>query len=222
MDGLLSSTFAPFTGALALLFALFLLEIVLLLVGGSLFTGGDAPDLGADIDLDADLDLDLSNDLEAPTGTSSGGILAALGLADAPLMVWVASVLLGFGLSGLAVQGAANAALGAPLPGWVAAIPAAAAALGFARRFTGLFGRLLPQNYSEAVSETQLGRRRGIITVGTAARGRPAEVRVTDRHGNMHYLRAEPMSDTDTLPQGTEVLVLRDPRSRSYRLLPLS
>jgi hypothetical protein len=90
-----------------------------------------------------------------------------------------------------------------------------------ARGFSRLFARLLPRNYSESVSETELGRRRGVITVGTAARGKPAEVRVTDRHGNIQYLRAEPAQDGTTLPQGTEVLVMRNPRTRRYTLIPL-
>ena len=216
MAELLSAPLAPFTGALALLLALFLLEIIMLLVGGSLFAGGDAPDL------DIDTGIDLATEADAPSGTSAGGVMAALGLGEAPLMVWVASFLLAFGLWGVVTQLGMLALIDAPLPPWAAVPIAALAGVGFARRFSRFFGRLLPQNYTESVSETELGRRRGVITVGTASRGRPAEVRVTDRHGNIQYLRAEPMQDGITLAQGTEVLVLRDPRSRSYRLIPLA
>lgn len=75
---------------------------------------------------------------------------------------------------------------------------------------------------TEALSERSLGRRRGVVTQGTAAKGRPAEVRVMDRYGNAHYLRAEPFAKGEEITQGTEVLVIRDRRQDAYVLIPLS
>ncbi len=73
----------------------------------------------------------------------------------------------------------------------------------------------------KSVSKRQLGKRMGTVTQGTAARGIPAEVRVTDRYGNTHYLRAEPMGDADTIPQGAQVLVLRHRPTGGFRLIAL-
>lgn len=233
LEVLLSGAMAPFTAALALLLGLLALELVMGLVGGSLFASGgpDAPDLDAPaIDTpDAELpDFDGfevdSPDFDTPEALPEpavSGLGAILGLGRTPFMIWLASALLGFGAGGMAVQSLADGLTGSPLPAWLAALPALLAGWGVARGFGGLFARLVPKDETQSVSETQLGRRRGIITQGTAARGRPAEVRVTDRHGNAHYLRAEPLEDAAQLAQGTEVLVLRDHRRGLYRLMPL-
>ena len=241
---LLSGALAPFTVALALLTGLMALELVLALLGASILAGGaiEAPDVnGPEIDVPeidlAEIDLaaidapevDLP-DLDAlefdvpEIGTHApevSGVSSFLGLGRTPFMIWFASALLGFGGTGLVLQSLALSALGSALPVWMAAAVALAGGWGVARGFGGLFARLLPRDETQSVSETQLGRRRGIVTQGTAARGRPAEVRVTDRHGNPHYLRAEPVQDDAQIPQGSTVLVLRDHRLGLYRLLPL-
>ncbi|AZV80328.1 DUF1449 family protein [Parasedimentitalea marina] len=236
-DFLLGGAFAPFSFALALLFGLMGLELVALLLGGSFMTGdsdagldiGDAPDLGDfNLNLDAEgalvdpADLELA-EFDAETGVEvSGGLASWLGLGKMPTLIWLAALLMGFGLSGLGLQIALQELFGLTAPALLAAVPAGAFGLWFARGFGGVFARLLPQTETEVSSMDQLGRRRGIITQGTAARGRPAEVRVIDRFGNAHHLRAEPLRDDETLTQGTEVMVLRDRRSGTYVLIGLS
>ena len=222
---LLSSATAPFTFALALLFGLLALEVVAALVGGTILGfGADAgagPDFDAGLDGSLDADLDADPDLteaEPGVGEPAGGLSALLGLGQAPFMVWLAMLLTGFGLTGLAVQTVA----GSTLPAVLAAIPAGAAGLVLARQASAAFARLLPKTETTALETRQLGRTRGVVTQGTATRGRPAEVRITDRHGNVHYLRAEPAHDGDAIAQGTEVIVRRDPRTRGFRLVPLS
>ena len=207
LDLLLTGAFAPFTLALSLFAGLLGFELVLLLLGGSILG------IGAEADLDADLDGD------APAG--GGGPAAWLGLGEAPALIWLAAALMAFGLAGLGIQGVAGS-LGAPLPGWLAAIPAGLAALAFARGFARLLARAIPRTETSAPTARQLARRRGVVTQGTAARGRPAEVRVTDAHGNAHYLRAEPLDDADAIAEGADVLVLSDRRGGGYRLVPLS
>ena len=224
-DLLLDPAAAPFTFALALLLGLLALEVVAALAGGTVLGIGTDTETGLDIggELDADLDMDADLDLESGGPPEApGGLAALLGLGQAPFMVWLAVLLAGFGLSGLALQAVAGTVTGAPLPAPLAAIPAAAAGLLIARRASAAFARLLPRTETTALEARQLGRTRGVVTQGTATRGRPAEVRITDRHGNVHYLRAEPAHDGDAIPQGTEVLVRRDPRTQGFRLVPLS
>jgi len=199
----------------------------------------DAPDLGdigGDLSLDADAlsdlgdlgDLDLADidgmDLTegAATADASGGISSWLGLGQMPMLIWLAVLLLGFGLSGIGLQLGLKSLFSLTAPAWLAGVPAGAFGLWFARRFGAVFARILPQVETEALSERSLGRRRGVITQGTAAKGRPAEVRVMDRYGNAHYLRAEPFAKGEEIAQGTEVLVIRDRRQDAYVLIPLS
>lgn len=214
---LLSAPFAPFSVALAILAGLLALEVILSLVGGSMM-GADSPDA-------PDAEIDASPDSPAEGVEGAGGpmsaVASALGLGRAPVLIWLAALLTGFGVGGLVIQTIAASALGAPLSPLVAALAALLPGWGAARALTGLLAHLLPGTESQSVSEAALARRTGIVTQGTAARGRPAEVRVTDRFGNTHYLRAEPMSDGDSIAQGTRVVVLRDPRTRSYRLVAL-
>lgn len=233
-DFLLDAAFAPFTFALALLVGLLGLEVVALLLGGSLMGGDSDADLDApvggemegaeltgldlgDLDLDA---LELEG-AEAPT-TSGGGVLGWLGIGKVPLLIWLAAWLMAFGLAGIGGQMVLREAFAVALPAGLAAIPAALLAFWFARGFGSVFARLLPKNETQALSETALGRRRGVVTQGTAARGRPAEVRVRDGYGNAHYLRAEPLNDQEQIASGTEVLVIRDRRAKRYVLVPLS
>ncbi|WP_171129107.1 MULTISPECIES: OB-fold-containig protein [unclassified Ruegeria] len=235
-DFLLDGAFAPFTMALALLFGLLGLELIALLLGGSLLAGEgevdldvvDAPDLDvADFDLDIDADIDLGDfelaeiESEAPE-MSTAGPMAWLGLGKVPFMIWLVVLLAGFGLSGMGLQLVLRDLLGFDLPSWMAAIPAGAFGLWCARGFGTVFARLLPKTETEAMSERMLARRRGVITQGTASRGRPAEVRVMDRFGNTHHLRAEPLQEKDVLERGTEVLVLRDRRRDRFVLVGLS
>lgn len=241
-DFLLDGAFAPFSLALALLGGLAVLELLALLLGGSLIGGDgdagldaadgadiggfpDAADLGdlgdlGDVDL-ADLDgADAAG--SAGAADASGSLASWLGLGRMPALIWLAALLMGFGLSGIGLQMVLKSYLGFAAPAWMAGLPAGGFGLWFARGFGGVFARLLPQTETEALSERSLGRRRGVITQGTAAQGRPAEVRVTDGYGNAHYLRAEPFQAGEQLAQGTEVLVMRDRRKDRYVLIPLS
>lgn len=239
LDTLLSGPFVPFTLSLALLFGLLALELVVLLLGGSLMGDGaeaEVPALDAELDVDFDVEIDAVDldgvDMEtfdldaievdgnvAPDAPASP--LGWLGLGMMPTLIWLACLFMSFGVAGIALQALVSAALGGPIPALLAAVPSAMAAVWFTGRFGGLFAQLLPKTESQSVSSRQLGRRKGTITQGTAMRGTPAEVRVTDRYGNTHYLRAEPLKDTDTIPQGTEVLVLRHRPSGGFRLIAL-
>jgi hypothetical protein len=138
-----------------------------------------------------------------------------------PALNRLGTVLAGFGLLGVSIQSVVSGLFSAPFPAWITALPAAFGSLWFARRFGVIFARLLPKDETQSVSERHLGRRKGVVSQGTAARGRPAEVRVTDRFGNTHYLRAEPLRDDVAIPQGTEVIVLRQRYDEGYRIVAL-
>lgn len=240
LNEFLSPGFFPFSLALGLFFGLFLLEVVFALLGGTILGAGgevdgpdldldlDAPDLGDfEVDLDG-LDLEAADlelpDLDMPEGDApeAGGIAAWLGFGKMPALIWLACVLIVFGWIGLSVQLLTREIMGFVLPASIAAIPAIVGALWFAKKFGALFARLLPKIETQSLSERHLGRRMGVVSQGTAARGRPAEVRVTDHYGNTHYLRAEPLRDEVSIPQGAQVLVLRHKQEGGYLLVPMS
>ncbi|WP_375552681.1 OB-fold-containig protein [Rhodophyticola porphyridii] len=246
LDTLLSGAYAPFTLSLALLFGLLALELVFAIMGATLLGAGggepeveiDLPDLANVPELDLDMDFDALDidpaEFELPsaedfapdldTGAAAGsatGVAAWLGLGRVPALIWLGAVLLAFGVSGIVIQNAATA-LWAALPAALASLPAVLAAIWFARSFGAVFARAIPKTETQSVAARSLARRKGTVTQGTARTGTPAEVRVTDRYGNSHYLRAEPFRPGEEIPQGAEVLVLRHRPTGGFRLIPLS
>ena len=245
IEAFLTPHMAPYTLAFALLMGLVCLELFFALLGLSLMgDGGDADfdvsdfapeavdlgDPGLDIDVDALDGVDI-DELELPafeaevadaSEGADGGALGWLGMGKAPFVLWLASLLLGFGVTGVVLVNVVQNLMGFTLPLWGSLPVSAVVAVGFARRFGAVFARLLPKTETSALSRNRLARRRGVVSQGTARRDHPAEVRVTDYFGNLHYIRAEPLQDASTMPQGTEVLVVRHRPSGGYRLIALT
>lgn len=232
---LLSSPFQAFTVALGLLAGLLAIELIALLLGASIMSDG-APDVADAVDATFDLpsgaEPDIPTLIAASEGVqvetlppeAGGGALALLGLGRVPVAIWFAAVLTGFGVSGIALQSVATALAGAPLPAVIAVVPAAIVGIGFARGFGRVLSRLLPRVETTATSAQFMGGLRGVVTQGTARQGVPAEVRVRDRHGNTHHIRCEPIRSEDVVPEGTEVLLLRQRTLSgwSLKIVPLS
>jgi membrane protein implicated in regulation of membrane protease activity len=139
--------------------------------------------------------LDVHADVEG-----GGDLLGWLGIGRVPLLMLLVVFLALFGLAGLAIQQFAG-----PLPLWMA-VPAAVAA---ALPLTGLgargLARIMPGDETTAVSLDSLVGRRGTITIGTARRGSPAQARVSDIHGQVHYVMVEPYDDGHSIGQGETV-----------------
>ena len=205
----------PFVIALGLVVALAGLQIVALLLGGTLEHGDFDlhPHIDLDIhpDLDLDMDADLDGDLDLD-GDGMGGWTAALdwlGVGKLPLSIlltlWAAS----FGLAGLTIQEIAKSATGARLP----LILPSLLALGLSFPLLKISGMILrpimPRDETEAVTTESLLGSEGEIVVGTAKRGRPAQARVKDKWGTAHYVQVEPESDVDEFPAGSKVLLLK-------------
>ena len=203
---------APYSIALAVVLGLFVLEIIALVLGGSLMAvGTDAPDV--DIDMDADFDFDVTTDAAGDFDTdidaSPSGLFGWLGLKGVPFLIWLVSFLTIFGLAGLVVITVAKGITGLTLP-LAATLPLAFAAAVFCTRFiTSVVAAIMPKTESSAMSHRFLGGHKGVISQGTARRGSPAEAKIKDRHGNTHYLRVEPLDDTAEIAQGREVHVMR-------------
>lgn len=192
----------PFVVALGLVLALALLEGVGLLLGAGLSGLLDhlVPDsLLPDVDIDT------------PDLTTPGPVSALLGwlyVGRVPMLVILILGLAYFGIAGLIVQSAAETLLTAPLPAWLASMPAVLLALPLIRVSARGLARLVPSDETEAVSPDSFVGRIAVITLGTARPGSSAEARVKDRYGQSHYIRVEPDGD-GTLSQGSAVLLVR-------------
>lgn len=203
----------PFAIALAVTAGLFIIELISLLLGATVLgLGGDAPDIDvdADFDLSADIDIEgLDAGLVGEIGPAPSGFLTWIGARDVPFLIWLVSFLTMFGLFGLMIQSFAMSMLGVPLFTVIAVAIAIVPALGITRVIANWVALIMPKTETSAMRTRFLGGHRGTITQGTATRGNPAEVKIKDRHGNMHYLRVEPLDDDGIFAQGSDVTLIR-------------
>lgn len=212
----LSPEALPFSIALAVTVGLFILELISALLGATVLgLGGEGVDL--DVDGDFDLTADISVDsvglepgieaVDAPSSPSD--VLGWLGARDVPFLIWLVSFLTMFGLFGLVLQSISTSVLGAPLPTWVAVIIVMVPAISITRIIANHVALIMPKTETSAMRTRSLGGHRGTITQGTARRGKPAEAKIKDRHGNFHYIRVEPLEDDGIFPQGSDVILIR-------------
>ncbi|MBN8291005.1 YqiJ family protein [Rhodobacter sp. NTK016B] len=207
-----------FAVCLAVVAGLFILEILTALLGGTLLgIGSDAPDLDLDADFDFSAEVadggglavdDVGPDLETG-GAGTSGLFTWIGARDVPFLIWLVSFLTTFGLFGLILQSLSTGIFGAPLPAILACVIAFVPALGVTRVIANWVALIMPKTETTAVRARHLGGCHGTVTQGTASRGKPAEVKIRDRHGNIHYLRVEPLRDDETFEQGSDVTLIR-------------
>ncbi|MEM1275115.1 MAG: OB-fold-containig protein [Pseudomonadota bacterium] len=203
---LASPPMLPFSIAMSLVLALLIIELGMSLIGGSVLGDGD---LDGDFEVELDAEIVDVADGPAPASAGSAGILSWLGLGKAPFGIWLAGVLTAFGVAGYVLQTSANAIFGAYLPVAIAVVLTIPVGIAIGSRFAQAIGRAIPKVETTAISTRSYGGRRGVITVGTAARGRPAQVRFRDNHGNLHHAMVEPLHDHQEFGQGAEVAILR-------------
>lgn len=205
----------PFALALGLVALLAALQVVALLVGGTLDHGDfdlhPHLDLHPHVDIDLDLDADMDGDLDLD-GDGIGPVAGALdwlGVGKMPLSIlltlWAAS----FGLAGLTIQEFAKSATGARLPMLLPSLLALGLSFPLLKISGMMLRPLIPRDETEAVSTQSLLGSEGEIVVGVAKRGRPAQARVRDKWGTAHYVQVEPESDVDEFPAGSKVLLLK-------------
>lgn len=201
------------------------------------FAGMNATDIAAELEIEPELAARIETGLaEADTGLEPaasnsevpdgavtspiGTVMDLLGLRKLPFSVSLALFLACFASVGTAAQILLHAMLGYMLPVWLIGPIALICAAFLTRKLVRFILYLVPRDESSAISERSLGKRIGIVTVGTASAGNPAQIRVTDGYGNTHYTMVEPLSPEDTIPEGSEVLVMRI-RGGGFRILRL-
>jgi len=230
LEFLAAAEMRPYSIALGLFFGLLGLELVSLLFGGTILGSDadapdiDAPDIDAEFDADLGLDPDIATEISLDESGSTvprvGGLSAWLGIGEVLFAIWIAALLVSFGLTGFIVQSSLNTAFDWMLPVTLSVPLAVPPTVLLVRIISSWIARIVPKTETTAVSRRAFGGQHGVITQGTMRRGSPAEVRLKDRHGNVHYLRVEPMEDDVVLPQGTEVYITRkrDGRLRAMEI----
>lgn len=220
-DLLLQPSVIPFAVALGLMLALALLEVVTVLLGIGLsdalesmlpdvdLPDVDLPDVDApDVDL-PDVELDGGNAIDAVSSPGIFALFAAwLCIGRVPALIIFIAFLTAFGITGLVVQQAAISISGVPLATLIAVAVSLLIALPLTRYVALAFAWIMPQTETEAVEQTSFVGQVAEVIRGTARVGEPAEAKLSDRYGKVHYLLVEPEAGGRELSAGAKVVVL--------------
>lgn len=185
----------PFAFALGALFVIALLQVMGV---GDMFEGGD---------IEIELDADTADSLEA--SGFMDGLATVLGLGKVPFLIWLASLLFVFSVTGVLGQWVVSGITGSPLSAGLAALVAGAAALPLNGIFVRPIGALLPKDETTAVGLESLVRRDAVIQTGTARAASPARAKVKDAFGQPHFVMVEPHDPSAELAEGETVLLVR-------------
>jgi membrane protein implicated in regulation of membrane protease activity len=151
----------------------------------------------------AHIDIDIDAHAEGPD------LLAWLGVGRVPILMLLVVFLAIFGMVGLGVQQVADGFIGRPLSPALASAVAVLASLPLTGVGARALARIIPQDETTAVSLDTLVGKRGTVTIGTARRGSPAQVRVRDAFGQPHYVMVEPHDEAHPFAEGDTVLLAR-------------
>lgn len=212
MDFLLLTSNLPFTIALGLMLGIGVVEIAGTLLGFGFSSALDAmiPDLDFNLGdavevAGVDGDFDATN-LPGPEGVWR--VLAWLQVGRVPVIVILLLMLTSFGLLGLLIQWFTLQSLGFVWPAWAAWAPAFLICLPVVRVSARTLARVLPKDETEAVASDSFVGRVAVITIGTAAAGKPAEAKLRDQHGQTHYVMVVPDVEDQTFPAGSSVILV--------------
>lgn len=189
--------------ALAVMLLIALLEGVASVLGAGL--SGVLDSLIPDVDADVAIDIDLDGPQSSPPVLTR--FLSWLRIGEVPVLMLLVIFLTSFGLVGLALQSMSHNVAGTYLPQWIAVVPALLLSMPIVRLLGGLLAIVLPKDETTAVAEASFVGRIATLTLGTARAGNPAEAKLVDEHGQVHYVMVEPDSAADEFAHGTQVLI---------------
>jgi len=197
IDFLFISNNIIFTSALILMIFIALLEGILVFIGMGLSDMIDSfiPDFDTDIDFDVD------------SGYSLSKFFGWIRLKQVPILMLLVIFLTSFGLIGLLMQAILLNFIGILWFQYLVAIPVFIFSIISLRIFGGLIAKLLPKDETSSISNNDLIGHIAIITLGKAIKGSPAEAKVKDQSGQVHYFMVEPENENDIFMQGEKVLI---------------
>jgi len=218
IEFVLNAANRPFAVAIAVMLIIGMLEVVLAMGGLGMMGALDnlVPedwDIDTDMDVDAGVDMDMDADLDADADVGGGAsflqtVLGFFGVGRVPLLVVIVAFLTSFGLAGFATQTIVYGASGFYLPALLASIPAFIGGSFVTRLLAMGLGRLVPDVETEAVDSATFIGRTAVLTLGEARTGKPAQAKLREHNGQMHYLLVEPDQADTVFREGDQVLLV--------------
>lgn len=191
-----SVPFAPFSGALAAALMLLIAEVAILVVAGH----------GVSHVVDA---------IVHPAALPDGAFANWLMLREVPLLMVIVSLVCGFGITGLAIQGLETSINGKPLS-LMFAIPIAVIGSGFITRLVlkGMVA-LKVVNTMALKPEEFIGQVATLISPAIR-QGSAGEAHFIDRFGVTHQVMVEPEWDHQRFVEGDKLVLLRQINEAVY------
>lgn len=187
--------------SIALLLCLFIgmLEVILLLFGGSSsFIDQFLPDSLTDAD-HADVSIDQPENLFTQ-------LLEWLYLGKVPLLVWLIIFLTVYALTGLIIQDIFFNVTEHYLSAWIIAPACLFLSMPIVRFSAALISKIIPKDETTAIHSDDLIGRTAHIVLGEARPNSPAQAKVKDQFGQTHYVLVEPEQDI-VFQQGQDVIL---------------
>lgn len=201
-DFFLSDSNLPFTIALSVVAALFILEIIGLIIGFSIFGDSDA-------DFDADVDGDFDHHLDHAHADVDSGVFGTfvnwIGFGRLPVLAFVALFCGVFGIIGLILNQISTQTLGIYLNTSLAMAAAFVLTLPVVSRLTLFVARILPREESNAVELRDLLGREALIIQGNATYETSASASCKDMHGVLHHFSVRPVDPEAVLHERSKV-----------------
>ena len=187
-----------FSISLCLMFFFGLFEMVLVLIGGSSHSVLDQflpGDTGHQTDLTIDADQSVFMK-----------VLDWMYWGRVPLFVWLIIFLTVYSLTGFIIQGLMLHYISMTFSAWLIAPACLFLCMPLVRISTQLIARILPQDETTAIYSDELIGRTAVIVLGHAKLNSPAQAKVYDQFGQLHYVMVEPEQD-ETFKQGQSVVL---------------
>lgn len=189
--------FAPFIIAGLVLLILLIVEMIGFFFGG---LSGMLDSLLPDSLVNADFDGNFSGAADTDTGVNIDGGSLSLGLkaldwlyvGRIPTMILLILFITSFCIIGFIIQQLAFTVLGKFISPWLASLDALVISFPLLRMLALVLYPILPKDETTAVSGDSLVGRQARIILGQASIGQPAQAKLTDQHGQMHYVMVEP------------------------------
>lgn len=151
-------------------------------------------------------DVEVDGDIEA---SISVPILDWLNFGKVPFLILIIIFLTFFGLSGFILQGIFSKIFTILMPGIVAIIIALLPTFILVHFIGRIISKVLPQVETTAVKINSLRGKIAEILIGTATFDNPAEAKVKDQHGKIHYVRVTPGDKEERFIQGEKVVLTK-------------
>jgi hypothetical protein len=209
-DFLLAPQNLPFAVALAIMALLTVLEFLAIVFAGQTSHALDG--------LLPDLHLGDVDGSEIAVASWLDRFLGWLHFGKVPVLMLLALFLLGFGFSGLALQGVLRNTLGFMLPGWLAALAVLPVTMPFVRIGGSVLAKVMPRDETQSVSAQSFIGQVATIVLGTARAAHAAQARLRDVHGQTHYVMVEPDEADEQFDAGDAVLIVSQ-SGHTYRVI---